>query len=60
MAVPLISLLMKKTLSGNREINLLQELKKDNWWAIKAYIYTAFIYYIRIGSFNQAVLLLIS
>ena len=60
MAVLPISLSIKKTLSGNREINLLQKLKKDNWWAIKAYIYTASIYYTRTGLFNQAVLPLIS
>ena len=60
MAVPPMSLLIKKTLSGNEVINLLQELRKDNLWTIKAYIYTTSIYYIRIGLFNQAALPLIS
>ncbi len=52
MAVPLMSTLMKKTLSGNGVISSLQGLRKDNWLAMKVYIYIAFIYLIRIGSFN--------
>jgi hypothetical protein len=52
MAVPPTSLLMKKTLSGNKVISLLQKLKKDNWWAIKAYIYITYIYLIRIELFD--------
>ena len=52
MAVLPISLLMKETLSGNKVISLLQELKKDNWLAIKAYIYIASIYFIKTGLFN--------
>ena len=52
MAVLLMSILIKKTLSGNRVISLLQELRKDDWLAIKVYIYIASIYLIRIGLFN--------
>ena len=46
------SILIKKTLSGNRVISPLQELRKDDLLATKAYIYIASIYLIRIGSFN--------
>jgi hypothetical protein len=53
-AVPPTSLLIKETLSDNRVISLLQKLKKDNWLAIKAYIYIASIYFTRIELFNQA------
>jgi len=52
MAVPPTSLLIKKTLSGNKVISLLQELRKDDWLVIKAYIYTASIYLIRIRLFD--------
>ena len=52
MAVWPISLSIKKTLSADKVISLLQELKKDNWWAIKAYIYITSIYLIRIKLFN--------
>jgi len=52
MAVLPTSLLIKKTLSGNKVISSLQELRKDNWLAIKAYIYTASIYLIRTGLFD--------
>jgi len=41
MAVPPTSILIKKTLSSNRVISSLQELRKDDWLAIKAYIYIA-------------------
>jgi len=52
MAVPPTSILMKKTLSGNGVISSLQELRKDDWLATKAYIYIASIYLIRIGLFD--------
>ena len=52
MAIPPMSILIKKTLSGNRVISSLQELRKDDWLAIKAYIYIASIYLIRTGLFN--------
>ena len=52
MAVPPMFLSIKKTLSGNKVINSLQELRKDDWWAIKAYIYITYIYLIRIKLFN--------
>jgi hypothetical protein len=55
MAVLPMSLLIKETLSNNRVISLLQKLKKDNWLPIKAYIYIASIYLIRIELFNQVV-----
>ena len=51
-AAPPISLSIKKTLSGNKIINSLQELRKDNWWAIKAYIYIISIYLIKTKLFN--------
>ena len=51
MAVRPISLLIKKTLGADRVINSLQELKKDDWWAIKAYIYITSIYLIKIKLF---------
>jgi hypothetical protein len=51
-AVLSMSLLIKETLSDNRVINSLQELRKDDWLAIKAYIYIASIYLIRIELFN--------
>jgi hypothetical protein len=51
-AVPPTSLLIKKTLSGNKVINSLQELRKDDWWAIKAYIYITYIYLTRIKLFD--------
>ena len=60
MAVLLMSLLMKETLSGNKVISLLQKLKKDDWLAIKAYIYITSIYLIKTGLFNQAILPLIN
>ena len=59
-AVPPISLLIKKTLSTDGVISLLQELKKDDQWATKAYIYITFIYFIKIRLFNQVVLPLIN
>ena len=49
-----ISLSIKETLSGNKVISSLQELRKDDWLAIKAYIYIIFIYFIRTELFNQA------
>jgi len=52
MAVPPTSILIKKTLSSSGVISLLQELRKDNWLAIKVYIYIASIYLIRIGLFD--------
>ena len=52
MAAPPMSILIKKTLNGNEVISLLQELRKDNWLAIKAYIYIASIYLIKIGLFD--------
>ena len=52
MAVPPIFLLMKETLSSNKVISSLQELKKDDWLAIKAYIYIISIYLIKTGLFN--------
>ena len=51
-AVPPMSLLIKETLSGNKVISLLQKLRKDDWLAIKAYIYIASIYLIRTELFN--------
>jgi hypothetical protein len=60
MAVPLISLLIKETLSDNRVISSLQELRKDDWLAIKAYIYITSIYLIRTELFDQVALLLIN
>jgi hypothetical protein len=36
-------LLIKETLSDNKVIILLQELKKDNWLVIKAYIYILYL-----------------
>ena len=60
MAVPPIFLSIKETLSGNKVINSLQELKRDNWLAIKAYIYIIFIYFIRTGLFSQVILSLMS
>ena len=52
MAVLPTSILIKKTLSGNRVISSLQGLRKDDWLAIKVYTYIASIYLIRTGSFN--------
>ena len=52
MAVPPISLLIKKTLSGDKVINSLQELRKDDWLAIKAYIYIISIYLTKTGLFD--------
>ena len=60
MAVPPIFLLMKETLSSNKVISSLQKLKKDDWLAIKAYIYIASIYFIKTELFNQAVSSLIN
>ena len=60
MATPPMFSLMKKTLSGNKVISLLQELRKDDWWAIKAYIYITYIYLTRIKLFDQVVLLLMN
>ena len=51
-----MSLLIKETLSGDKVISLLQKLRKDDWLAIKAYIYITSIYLTRIGLFDQAVL----
>ena len=59
-AVPPTSLLIIKTLSSNKVISLLQEFRKDNWLATKAYIYIAFIYLIRIELFDQVISLLIN
>ena len=53
MAVLFMSSLMKKTLSGNGVISSLQELRKDNWLATKAYIYITSIYLTRTRSFDQ-------
>ena len=40
-----MSLLIKETLSGNKVISSLQELRKDDWLAIKAYIYRVYLPY---------------
>ena len=52
MAVPPTSLLIKETLNSDEVISSLQRLKKDDWLAIKAYIYIMSIYLTRIKLFN--------
>jgi len=59
-AIPFTSSLIKKTFNGNKVINSLQEFKKDDWLATKAYTYIAFTYLTRTKSFNQATLPLIN
>jgi hypothetical protein len=52
MAVLPMFLLIKETLSGDKVISLLQKFRKDDWLAIKAYIYIISIYLIKTGLFD--------
>ena len=51
---------IKETLSGDEVISLLQELRKDDWLAMKAYIYIASIYFTRTELFDQVASLLMN